>query len=253
MIELRTLNEIDCLARAGAFVHTVLEAARETTKVGTNLLEIDELAHKMISDAKAVSSYFDYHPSFGNSAFGHYICTSINDAVLHGLPFDYALRDGDLVSLDFAASLDGWVGDSAISFIVGTPSPQDVKLIKATETALASAIRIAKPKKRLGDISQAIGDVGRMNGYTANMEFGGHGVGKIMHADPHVPNDGKRGRGYKLRPGLVIAIEPWFMQGTNQIYQDRDGWTLRSKNGKNGAHSEHTIAITDAGARILTL
>ena len=162
-------------------------------------------------------------------------------------------EDGDLVSLDLAINVDGWVADSAISFCVGTQHPDDLRLIKCTEEALAAGIEAAQPGNRLGDVSCAVGDVAREYGYPINLEFGGHGVGHIMHGDPHVPNDGKAHHGYKLRPGLVIAIEPWFLKTTDEIYQDpKDGWTLRSEDGSRGAHSEHTIAITENGPVILT-
>lgn len=237
---------------AGRFVASVLEATAAKAAVGVNLMELDELAHQMIRDAGAESCYIDYHPSFGAMPFGKVICTSVNDAVLHGLPSDYTLEDGDLLTLDFAASVDGWVSDSAISVVVGSPRPADIALIDVTERALDAAIEQARPGKRMGDISAAIGDVAHAAGLTVNLDFGGHGVGRTMHGDPHVPNDGRAGRGYKLREGLVIAIEPWFLQTTNEIYTDRDGWTLRSVDGSRGAHSEHTIAITDGEPIVFT-
>ena len=252
MIELRTPAEIEEMRPAGRFVASVLTAVKESTKVGSNLLELDDLAHKMIRDSGAESCYIDYHPSFGGSPFGKVICTSVNDAVLHGLPHDYQVNDGDIVSIDFAASVNGWVCDSAISFIVGNADPEDEKVIRATEEGLVAGISQAKVGNTIGDISAAIGDVAAKNGYSVNLDFGGHGVGRIMHGDPHVPNDGRPGRGYKLREGLVIAIEPWFMRGTNEIFTDADGWTLRSIDGSRGAHSEHTIAVTANGPIILT-
>lgn len=255
MIELKTPQEIEEMKPAGRFVGSILNELKEYTKVGTNLLEIDEIVHKRISDKKGASScYVDYAPDFGTGPFAHYICISVNDAVLHGVPYDYSLKDGDLVSLDLAINVNGWVGDSAISFVVGKDKdPSDLRIIKSTEEALAAGIAEAIPGNRLGDISHAIGDVAREYGYPVNLEFGGHGVGHIMHGDPHVANDGKAHHGYKLRPGLVIAIEPWFMKGTDEIYQDpKDGWTLRSEDGSRGAHSEHTIAITENGPVVLT-
>jgi len=257
MIELRTPREIEQMRPAGRFVADVLATVRAATKVGTNLLELDELAHRMIRERGAESCYVDYHPSFGASPFGKVICTSVNDAVLHGLPHDYALRDGDLLSIDFAASVDGWVADSALSFVVGTPRPgalgeADAKLIQTTERALEAGIAAAQPGKKVGDISAAIADVAHAAGYTVNTDFGGHGVGRTMHGEPHIPNDGRRKRGFPLKPGLVIAIEPWFLETTDEIFTDPDGWTLRSADGSRGAHSEHTVAITPDGPVILT-
>jgi methionyl aminopeptidase len=255
MIELKTPAEIEAMKPAGRFVGGILKELKAMTKVGTNLLEIDEFVAKRIADRKgAESCYVDYAPDFGTGPFAHYICISVNDAVLHGVPYDYSLKDGDLVSLDLAISVDGWVGDSAISFVVGKDAdPEDLRLIKCTEDALVAGIAQAQPGNRLGDVSSAIGDVARSQGYPINLEFGGHGVGHIMHGDPHVANDGKARHGYRLRPGLVIAIEPWFLKTTDEIYQDpKDGWTLRSSDGSRGAHTEHTIAITDNGPVILT-
>lgn len=256
MIELKTPQEIEAMKPAGRFVGSILKDLRAMTTVGTNLLEIDEFVHKRIVDRKGASScYVDYAPDFGTGPFAHYICTSVNDAVLHGVPFDYNLKNGDLISLDLAINVDGWVGDSAISFVVGDKQdPEDLRLIRCTQEALEAGIAQAQPGNRLGDISAAIGDVARAYGYGINLDFGGHGVGHIMHGDPHVANDGRAHHGYKLRPGLVIAIEPWFLKTTDEIYQDPiDGWTLRSADGSRGAHSEHTIAIRPDGPEILTV
>ena len=171
MIELKTPREIEEMKPAGRFVGGILKELQETTKVGTNLLEIDEFVHKKIVDRKgAESCYVDYAPDFGTGPFAHYICTSVNDAVLHGVPYDYSLKDGDLVSLDLAISVDGWVADSAVSFVVGKdPDPEDLRIIKCTEEALAAAIDVAKPGNRLGDISNTIGDVAREYGYPINL------------------------------------------------------------------------------------
>jgi methionyl aminopeptidase len=252
VIELRTPAEIEAMRPAGRFVASVLERLAAEAAVGMNLLELDRIAHTMIRDAGAESCYIDYHPSFGAMPFGKVLCTSVNDAVLHGLPHDYRLQDGDMVSLDFAASVDGWVADSAVTVIVGTPRAADEKLIDTTQIALVAAIQVARPGMKLGDVSAAIGDVCRAAGYSVNLEFGGHGVGRTMHGDPHVPNDGRPHRGLKLRPGLVLAIEPWLLETTDRIVTDPDGWTLRSQDGSRGAHSEHTIAITDGDPIVFT-
>lgn len=252
MIELRTPAEIDEMRPAGAFVASVLEATRAAAAVGVNLLELDALAHDMIRAAGAESCYIDYHPSFGASAFGKVICTSVNDAVLHGLPYDYVLRDGDMLSLDFAASVNGWVADSAVTVIVGEARAEDARLSEVTRQALAAGIRQAVVGNRMGDVSAAIGDVAAGAGLGVNLDFGGHGVGRVMHGEPHVPNDGRRKRGLPLKPGLVFAIEPWFLLTTDEIFTDPDGWTLRSADGSRGAHWEHTIAVTPDGPVILT-
>jgi methionyl aminopeptidase len=252
VIELRTPAEIGAMRPAGRFVARVLTAVAEVADVGVNLLDLDALARDMIRERGASSCYVDYHPTFGAYPFGKVLCTSVNDAVLHGRPYDYRLRDGDLLSIDFAASVDGWVADSAVSLVVGTPRDEDLRLIEATETALAAAVKMAVVGSRMGDISAAIGEVARAAGYEPNTQFGGHGVGRTMHGDPPVSNDGRPGRGLPLRAGLVIAIEPWLLAGSQAIFTDRDGWTLRSVDGSRGAHSEHTVAITEDGPLVLT-
>ncbi|GEP32590.1 methionine aminopeptidase [Nocardioides szechwanensis] len=252
MIELRTPTQIEQMRPAGRFVASVISALSAKADVGVNLLELDALAHDMIRAQGAESCYIDYHPSFGAMPFGKVLCTSVNDAVLHGLPHDYTIQDGDLLSVDFAASVDGWVSDSAFSQVVGTPRQEDLDLIETTDRALAAGIAAATVGNRIGDISAAIGDVARAAGLGVNLQFGGHGVGRTMHGDPHIANDGRAGRGLKLRPGLVIAIEPWFLHTTDEIYIDKDGWTIKSQDGSRGAHMEHTIAITDDGPLVLT-
>jgi methionyl aminopeptidase len=252
VIELRTPTQIEQMRPAGRFVADVLTALEGAADVGVNLLDLDALAHRMIRERGAESCYLDYHPSFGASPFGKVLCTSVNDAVLHGLPRDYVLRDGDLLSVDFAASVDGWVSDSALSLVVGTPREEDLRLIEVTDRALAAGIEAARVGNRLGDISFAIGEVARSAGLRINLQFGGHGVGRTMHGDPHIVNDGRPGRGFPLKPGLVIAIEPWFLHTTDEIYTDADGWTLRSADGSRGAHMEHTVAVTEDGPLVLT-
>ncbi|MGW4465959.1 type I methionyl aminopeptidase [Micromonospora sp. NPDC004704] len=254
MIEILSPTDLPRAKETGALVAGILQTLKSRSTVGTNLLDIDRWAQAMIIEAGAQSCYVDYEPSFGRGPFGHYICTSVNDAVLHGLPYDYPLANGDLLSLDLAVSLGGVVADSAISFIVGDVQPQEsVAMIDATERALSAGIAAAGPGARIGDISHAIGSVLNEAGYQVNTEFGGHGVGSTMHQDPHVANTGRPGRGYKLRPGLLLALEPWIMADTAKLVTDADGWTLRSATGCRTAHSEHTIAITDDGAEILTL
>ena len=254
MIEILSTSELTRARAAGTLVANILHTLKSRCTVGTNLLEIDAWAKAMILEAGAVSCYVDYAPSFGRGPFGHYICTGVNDAVLHGLPHDYALADGDLVSLDLAVSKNGVAADSAISFTVGDSKPlESLAMIDATERALSAGIAAAGPGARIGDISHAIGSVLSEAGYPINTQFGGHGIGSTMHQDPHIANTGRPGRGYKLRPGLLLALEPWVMADTAELVTDDDGWTLRSATGCRTAHSEHTIAITDGGAEILTL
>ncbi|OYC98240.1 type I methionyl aminopeptidase [Microbacterium sp. Yaish 1] len=254
MIEIFTPREVDRARETGAIVGGILRDLRSRVQVGTNLLEIDEWTRELIADNGAASCYVDYAPSFGRGPFGHYICTAVNDAVLHGMPHDYRLADGDLLTLDLAVTKGGLAADAAISFVVGNRRPEGAAaLIDATERALAAGIEVARAGNRVGDISRAIGNVLSGAGYSINTEFGGHSIGTVMHGDLHIPNTGRPGRGYILRPGLLIAIEPWVMEDTNVLVTDADGWTLRSSTGCLTAHTEHTIAITDGAAEILTL
>jgi methionyl aminopeptidase len=254
MIEILSPTDLPRARDTGALVAGILQTLKSRSVVGTNLLDIDAWAQSMIMEAGAQSCYVDYEPSFGRGPFGHYICTSVNDAVLHGLPHDYRLADGDLLSLDLAVSLGGVVADSAISFVVGETRPSEsIALIDATQRALSAGIAAAGPGVPIGDISHAIGSVLGAAGYSINTEFGGHGVGSTMHQDPHVSNTGRPGRGYRLRPGVLLALEPWVMADTATLVTDPDGWTLRSVTGCRTAHSEHTIAITDDGVEVLTL
>ena len=254
MVELKTRAEIDAMREAGRIVGQALQTVREHAAVGVTLKELDEIAHAVIRDAGATSPFLNYRPHFAMTPFPAVICASVNDAALHGIPDGYRLADGDLLSVDCGATLDGWTGDAAISFNVGHDRPADTRLIATTSAALDAAIATAVPGARIGDISAAISGVGRAAGLGICGDFGGHGVGRTMHEDPHVANEGRAGRGLRLRAGLVLAIEPWFLAGGKDDYFiDDDGWTIRSADGSRAAHVEHTVAITDDGPEILTL
>jgi methionyl aminopeptidase len=253
MVELKTAGEIEAMAAAGRVVALALAAVRDNAAAGVGLRELDEVARGVLHDAGASSPFLNYQPAFAATPYPGVVCLSVNDAVLHGIPTGYRLREGDLLSVDCGATLDGWTGDAAISFGVGTISDDDAHLIERTGHALRVAIATARDGARIGDVSNAIGRVAREAGYGLHTDFGGHGVGHTMHEDPHIPNDGRPGRGMRLRAGMTIAIEPWFMAGGRDAYRiDEDGWTLRSADGSRGAHFEHTIAITDDEARVLT-
>ncbi len=252
MIELKTPSEIARMREAGRLVGSILTDLATMVSPGRNLLELEARCRELIAAGGGVSCYWDYAPSFGNGPFRNTVCLSLNDAVLHGLPHDVALADGDLLSIDLAVSLDGWVADSAISVFAGTPRAQDLRLVRATEEALAAGIAAAQVGNRIGDVSAAISEVARSYGYEPNDEFGGHGVGRTMHESPSVPNKGRAGRGLALRPGLTFAVEPWLAAGTSAIVYDPDGWTIRSADGSRTAHSEHTIAVTEDGPVVLT-
>lgn len=253
VIELKSEQELAVLREAGRVVARTLAAVRAHTAVGVSLRELDEIAAAVIADAGARPSFLNYQPHFAPSPYPAVLCTSVNDAIVHALPDDYRLRDGDLLSVDCGAELDGFHGDSAFTMIVGTARACDIALVEHTQQALARGIDAAQAGARLGDISAAVGDIGRRFGYGIPRDFGGHGVGRRMHEDPGVPNEGRPGRGLRLRPGLVIAIEPMFMAGGLDDYVVApDGWALHTVDGSRAAHFEHTIAVTTSGPVVLT-
>ncbi|MEV6837112.1 type I methionyl aminopeptidase [Streptomyces sp. NPDC051133] len=253
MVELKTDTSIDAMHAAGQVVGRALTAVREAARVGVSLLELDEVAREVLRAAGASSPFLGYRPSFAPTPFPAVICASVNDAIVHGVPTRYRLRDGDLLSVDCGAELGGWAGDSAISFTVGRARPDDLRLIETAERALAAGIEAAVVGHRIGDIAHAVGRVCRTAGYGVPQGFGGHGVGRRMHEDPEVPNEGRPGRGLPLRPGMVLAIEPMLIaSGKDDYYEAGDGWTLRTSDGSRAAHVEHTVAVTENGPRILT-
>ena len=253
MVEMKTPGEVDAIRAAGRVVAGVLAAARACAAPGVRLVDLDDAAREVLAKAGATSPFLHYKPKFAPVPYPAVICTSVNDAALHGIPGEYQLKAGDLLSVDAGATLDGWVADAAISFSIGTPANGDAELIATTQAALEAGITAAVPGGRLGDISAAIAKVGDAGRYGISTELGGHGVGRTMHEDPHIPNRGRAGRGMRLTPGLVIAIEPWFMAGgSDDIYLDDDGWTVRTADGSRAAHAEHTVAVTSDGPVILT-
>ncbi|MBG0831802.1 type I methionyl aminopeptidase [Planomonospora sp. ID67723] len=253
MVEIKTATEMECMAEAGRVVAAALAAVSAQAAVGVSLLELDETARTVIAEFGARSAFLGYKPGFAPTPFPSVICASVNEAIVHGIPGRYRLREGDLLSVDFGVYLDGWAADAAVSVIVGRPRAGDPELIATAEAALEAAIAACVPGGRLGDIGHAIARTGRASGYGIPEDFGGHGIGRAMHEDPSVPNHGRPGRGLVLRPGLVLAIEPMFTAGGRDGYViAADGWTLSSSDGSRAAHVEHTVAITEDGPRVLT-
>jgi methionyl aminopeptidase len=253
VIELKSRGELDAIEAAGAVVGSVLTALSKHAAVGTSPHELNEIAVDLIAEAGAQPTFLGYHPGFAPRPYPAVICASVNDAVVHAIPGRQPLRDGDLLSIDLAVHLDGWCADAAFSTVVGQAQDGDVDLIDTTERALQAGIAAAVPGARLGHIAHAIGTVGRAGGYGLLAHHGGHGLGRSMHEAPFVPNEGRPRRGLRLVPGLVLALEPMLLAGGRDDYRlAADGWTLRTADGSRAAHAEHTIAITDAGPRILT-
>jgi methionyl aminopeptidase len=252
-VELKTPGQIEAMRHAGTVVSDALAAVRAHAGVRVRLDELDRVARDVLAGAGATSPFLGYRPSFATQPFPAVICTSVNDVALHGIPGRYRLVEGDLLSVDCGATLDGWTGDAAISFVVGPARAADVRLIETAQRALSAGIAAAVVGARLGDVSAAIGVVGRAGGYGINTDYGGHGIGRTMHEAPSVPNEGRPGRGMTLQHGMTIAIEPWFLAGGHDAYRiDPDGWTLRSADKSRAAHVEHTIAVTSDGPLVLT-
>ncbi|MEU5218265.1 type I methionyl aminopeptidase [Streptomyces sp. NPDC020807] len=253
MVEIKTNENLAAMREAGRVVARALAAVREKAAPGVALTELDRVAREVLAEAGAGSPFLGYRPEWAPVPFPAVVCLSVNDAIVHGVPGDTRLADGDLLSVDCGATLDGWVGDSAISFTVGRARPEDTRLVAAAEEALEAGIAAAVVGNRIGDIAHAIGRVCRRAGYGIPDGFGGHGVGRSMHEDPGVPNEGRPGRGMRLRHGMVLAIEPMLIGGgTDDHFTAGDGWTVRTVDGSRASHAEHTVAITDDGPRVLT-
>lgn len=246
MICVKSNKEIVKMQKAGAITAGALVAAGEAIKPGMTTYELDKVVKKYITSHGAVPSFLGYGGFTGSA------CISINDVVIHGIPGPQKINEGDIVSVDVGAYIDGYHGDSCKTFAVGEVSDEAKALMKSTEESLYLAISMAKPGVRLGDIGAAIQKYNEDNGYSVVRQFVGHGVGKDLHEDPEVPNFGKAGHGIRLVAGMVIAIEPMINLGDPRVKVMKDGWTTKTIDGKLSAHFEHTIAITSDGAVILT-
>ncbi len=253
MVVLKSESEIETMREAGRIVARTLAAVADAARPGVRLVDLDALAAEMIAGAGAKPSFLAYHPSWAPTPYPAVLCLSVNDAIVHGIPDAYALADGDLLSIDCGAYVDGLHGDAAITVPIGAIDDSARRLTETTSRALSAGIAAAQVGARIGDISAAIESVARGAGYGLPPGLGGHGVGTAMHEDPSVPNTGRPGRGMPLREGLVIAIEPMLIEsGSDRAVTRRDGWTVATRDGSRAAHVEHTIAITPAGPVVLT-
>lgn len=241
------------MRRAGRIVAEVLERMREWVVPGVTTAELDELAEAVLRRYNAIPSFKGYagHPP-RNYPFPASICTSVNEELVHGIPGPRVLQDGDIISIDVGAILDGFHGDAAITLPVGEISPEARRLLKVTEGALCAGIAAARAGNRSGDISAAIQSYVEGRAYNVAREYTGHGIGRKMHEDPQVPNFGEPGRGARLRRGMTVALEPMVLAGDSCVRVLEDQWTVVSCDGKLTAHFEHTILITDGEAEILT-
>ncbi len=246
MIVRKSPAEVDRLARAGRVVSDTLALLAEHMRPGVTTAELDALADSFISSRGG-------HPTFkGYRGYPAAICTSPNDMIVHGIPGDYALVEGDTLSVDVGVTLDGFIGDSAFTFPVGEIDAETARLLNACREALAAGIEQCRTGRRLGDVSHAIQEATEAAGFTVVRALVGHGVGRSMHEDPQIPNYGPPGRGPELRPGMVFAIEPMITAGTHEIVLHDDEWSISTADGSQSAHFEHTVAVTDGEPRILT-
>lgn len=247
MVILRTPAEIEQMRRAGSLVGQVLEKLREHVAPGVSTRELDAIAENMIRSRGGVPSFKGYR------GYPASICASVNNEIIHGIPGDRMLVDGDIISIDCGAMLGGYHGDAAMTFPVGPVSAEAEKLMTVTREALNAGIAMARLKMRLGDIGNAIQRHVEANGFSVVRDFVGHGIGRHMHEDPQIPNFGPAGMGMRLRTGMVLAIEPMVNAGVHEVVVMDDGWTACTRDGSLSAHFEHTVAITDDGPEVLTL
>lgn len=251
MLYLKTEEEIELLRKANLLVSSTLAEIAKVIRPGVTTKELDNLAEQFIRDHGAVPTFKGYPNPYG-SPFPASICTSVNQVVVHGIPDDTILQDGDIVSVDCGTQIDGFCGDSCYTFCVGEVNEETKKLLKTTKESLYKAIEQALPGRRIGDIGYAVQHYCESQGYGVVREFVGHGIGKEMHEDPQVPNYGTRGTGKQLRNGLCIAIEPMITQGSPKLRMLDDRWTVETCDGQCAAHFEHTIAIHNGKADILS-
>jgi methionyl aminopeptidase len=253
MVVLKSASEIATMREAGRIVARTLAAVAEAARPGARLIELDTLAADLIASQGAKPSFLGYHPSWAPRPYPGVLCLSVNEAVVHGIPSDRVLREGDVLSIDCGAYIDGYHGDAAVTVGIGELDPAATRLVQTTADALAAGIETARPGARMGDISHAVQSVARSGGYGLPRGLGGHGIGTQMHEDPVVPNTGRPHRGLVLREGLVIAIEPMLHEGGSDDGRTlSDGWTVVTTDGSRAAHWEHTIAITADGPVVLT-
>ncbi|WP_017623260.1 type I methionyl aminopeptidase [Nocardiopsis chromatogenes] len=253
-IQIKTPEQIRRMREAGKVVARALDAVRAAAAPGRSTLDLDAVAEEVIRGAGAVPSFKGYRPIPSEPGFPGSICASVNEEVVHGIPrASKVLADGDVVSVDCGAILDGWHGDSAVTIPVGTVSDDDVRMMEVCREAMWRGIAELRPGRRLGDIGHAIDSSIRSQGSFGNVqEYGGHGIGTEMHMEPHVLNHGKPGKGLRLEEGMCLAIEPMATRGTRHVAVLEDEWTVVTRDGGRAAHFEHTVAVTAEGPMVLT-
>ena len=246
-IQLKSAAEIAKLREANLIVADVLDTLEAAAKPSMSTWELNDIADKRLKHLKGESAFLGYH------GYPAVLCTSVNEVVVHGIPRrDVVLKSGDILSIDFGAFKDGWCGDSARTIPIGDVTPAAKTLMRITRESLERAIAVCVPGSRLGDIGWAVQSHAEAHGYSVVRQFVGHGIGHKMHEEPHVPNYGEAGKGRRLSPGLVVAIEPMVNAGGPDVLVKDDGWTAVTKDGSLSAHFEHSVAITDDGPVVLS-
>jgi len=246
-IIIKSDREIELMRQAGKIVAAVLKILSEQMKPGMKTKELDAIAGREVAGLGAKPSFKGYR------GFPASLCVSINDEVVHGIPGERVIADGDIVSLDFGAVYDGYQGDAALTVAVGDISPEAKDLLETTEAALGAGIAAARPRGRLGDVSAAIQNHAETRGYSVVREYTGHGIGRDMHEEPQIPNFGNPGVGPRLASGMALALEPMVNAGDWRTRVDSNHWTVLTADGKLSAHFEHTIVITDGEPEVLTV
>mgnify|MGYP003393276755 CR=1 FL=1 len=252
MSSIKSPDDIKHLREGGKRLSAVLDVLEKKVAPGVSTKELDLLGEKLIKQGGDTPAFLDYQPAGASYPYPATVCISVNDEIVHGIPSDRVLEEGDIVGLDIGLSHNGLIVDMARTVAVGKVSKEIQKLLKDTKAALAAGIKAAKPGARVGDISAAIENIGKKEGYGIVRDLGGHGVGHAVHELPFVPNYGKAGTGPKLEEGMVLALEPMFNLGGDDVTLDADDYTYRTEDGSYSAHFEHTIVITSKGAEIVT-
>lgn len=247
MITIKSRREFEKMAVAGACVAAIHRTVREMAAPGVTLLDLEMASRHVLAERDCTSSFLNYHGTYPAT-----LCLSPNDVIVHGIPNEYALREGDLLSVDAGAIYQGFHGDAAFTMAIGDVDPDVRNLIDATEEGMWAGIRQVRQGNRLGDIGAAVQEVGRRHGYGIVEEYLGHGIGRQMHEEPQVPNLGEPGKGMRLRSGMALCIEPMYNLGARHTTVDDDGWTVRTADGSLSAHWEHTVAITKDGPKVFT-
>ena len=250
MIYLKSRAEIETMRRANVIVAEVLAALKEVVKPGVTTLELDELAERLAHEKGARPAFKGY--GVAGRVFQHSLCTSVNEEIVHGVPSDRVLKEGDILGMDFGVEYQGYYGDSAVTVGLGRVAPEAERLMQVTETALTEGIEMLREGNRLGDLGSTIQEIAERSGYSVVREFVGHGIGKKLHEEPPVPNYGDAGKGHRLRAGMVLAVEPMVNAGQKEISILDDGWTAVTRDRSLAAHFEHSIAVTEDGPYVLS-